>query len=203
MLRTDHARTLLESAAMGVRPLLLFLLPLATVAYADSAQVALTQATEADGEPLPRPTVGPALEAGPTLPFNVAIDFRCPAGTQRQLLFLSIANTTRLEDATGSQPPRIEQMDVPLRQLQWLTETGKTCAALHDSRRPDELADDGTRYYRMPASADGYATLTCEAEGGKQSTMTSSAPLDVWLACPVPVEVPAEAPGESPPDSVP
>jgi hypothetical protein len=178
---------------MRVRSLCLLLLALVfqPVAHADSPRVAMTQATEADGEPLPRPTIGPAVETGPTLPFSVAIDFRCPAGTQRQLLFLSIANTTRLEDVTGSQPPRIERLDVPLRQVEWLTEPANSCAALHDGRRPDEVAGDGTRYYRLAARADGYATLTCEAEGGQQSAMTSSAPLDVWLACPVPVEPPA------------
>ena len=193
MLRPDHPHTLLEFAAMRVPSLCLSLAALASplIAHADPARVALTQATEADGEPLPRPTIGPAVENATTLPFHVAVDFRCPAGTQRQLLFLSIANTTRLEDVTGSQPPLVERLDVPLRQVDWLTEPPNSCEALHDGRRPDEIAEDGTRYYRLTARADGFATLTCEAEGGKQSAMTSSAPLDVWLACPVPVETPA------------
>lgn len=149
-------------------------------------EVALRQATEADGSALPRPTVGIAAPDITTLPFHLALSFRCPAGTERQQLFVSIADTSHLEDVSNTPSPLIVRVDVPMRQLQWLMQPDAECASVGDKRAPDEADDSGTRYFRLQASAASYAMLTCTGKDGKASAATMLVPLDVWLSCPAP-----------------
>jgi hypothetical protein len=149
-----------------------------------AAELTVTQATEVDGQPLPRPLVGVATAGGPTLPFHVRLEYRCPPGTGRQQLFVSIADTTRLEDATASPSPRVIRIDVPFRELPWLTQPATSCNTVSERRRPDEVDSDGTRFFRMHAGAAGFATLTCWGADGAATEVTSITPLDVWLSCP-------------------
>ncbi len=168
-------------AAFGVDP----------SAAADRAEIAMTQASEMDGNPVPRAVVGVADPGEPTLPFHVALAYSCPAGTERQELFVSIADTANLQDATAQASPRTLRIDVPLRQLQWLAEPATACDNIGDQRDPDEVDDGGTRYFRIRTGTAGYATVTCRGKS-ETSAATTSAPLDVWLSCP------ALAVGESP-----
>ena len=167
-------------------PLLLPLLALAgpPAAAAETAQIVMTQASEVDGSPVQRATVGVAAPDAQTLPFYITLTYRCPAGTEREQLFVSIADTAGLQDATGGPSPRTVRVDVPLKQLQWLAEPAKACDSVGDQRPPDEVDDSGTRYFRLHAGAAGYAAVTCRGKGGETSTATSSVSLDAWLSCP-------------------
>lgn len=160
----------------------------------DRAEIVLTQATASGGEPLPRPVVGVASPGGATLPFHLALDFLCPAGMERQQFFVSIADTSRLQGATGSPSPQVVRIDVPLRQLQWLAQPERACGVVGKQRPPDEVTGEGIRLFRLHAGAAGYATVTCSGESGKTSAATASAPLDVWLSCPAEEPAPAAGP---------
>jgi hypothetical protein len=171
---------------MNRRSPLLALLPLLVPCAAPAngpAAVALTQASEVDGTPLVRAIVGVAAPASATLPFHVSLDFRCPAGARREELFVSIADTARVQDATGSPSPRTLRVDVPLKQMQWLAQPERSCASIGGQRPPDEIGEDGTRFFRLHAGAAAYATVTC-SDADSVTTATSTTPLDVWLSCP-------------------
>jgi hypothetical protein len=114
----------------------------------------------------------------------VALTYSCPAGTERRQLFVSIADTWRLEDATQIPSPVIMRIDVPIRQLQWLTPPQAQCRHIAAARAPDAMDDAGNRYFRLQAEAAGYAMLSCMGAGGRTSAADSAATLDVWLSCP-------------------
>ena len=97
---------------------------------------------------------------------------------------MSIADTSRLEDVSNSPSPLIVRVDVPMRQLQWLMKPDAECANVGDKRAPDEADASGASVLQAPASAAGYAMLTCTGKDGKPSAATTLVPLDVWLSCP-------------------
>lgn len=95
---------------------------------------------------------------------------------EHQQLFVSIADTSRLQDATGIPSPVVMRIDVPLRQLQWLMQPAQTCSAVGEQRHPDEVDGEGSRLFRLHAGAAGYATLTCGGDGGNTAAATVAAP---------------------------
>ena len=121
-------------------PWLALLPALSPAVAAGVPEVALRQAAEADGSALPRPTVGVAAPDITALPFHLALNFRCPAGSGRQQLFVSIADTAHLEDVSKAPSPLVVQLDVPMRELPWLAEPDSGCATVSDKRAPDETA---------------------------------------------------------------
>ena len=151
----------------------------------DVAAITVTQASVLDGNRVPPPLVGVAAPEGATLPFHVTMDFSCPAGTERGKLFVSIADTTRIEDPVIGTSRQTLRLDVPLRQLQWLAEPARYCVNVTEQREPDEVDGSGVRFFRLHAGAAAYATVTCLARQDVLSSATSSAPLDVWLSCPL------------------
>ena len=174
-------------------PWLALLPALSPAVAAGVPEVALRQITEADGTPLPRPTVGVTAPGITTLPFPLALNFRCPAGTERQQLFVSIADTTQLEDVSKATSPIVVRLDVPIRELPWLMEPDSGCASVSDKRAPDETDDSGIRFFTLHDRSAGYAMLSCTAKDGKASAATTFVPLDIWLSCPA---MEAEEPGE-------
>ena len=146
----------------------------------------MTQPTEADGAELPRPVIGAAAPGITTLPFHVALSYRCPAASDRPQVFVSIADSWRLQDASELPSPLVMRVDVPIRQVQWLMQPEAECANAEGKRKPDETDSGGLRYYRLPAHVAGFATLTCVAKDGSLAAVTSTTPLDVWLSCPAP-----------------
>jgi hypothetical protein len=167
----------------------------ATARASGPVDIALVQATGSAEEPLPRPTIGAGAPATPALPFRVALTHRCPAGTASTELFVSIADTARLVEAGPPGEPQVVTVEVPLRQLQWLDQPAATCNTVSARRRPDEVGQDGLEYFRLHAGTAGYATVTCRDEKGAPSSATTSAPLDVWLACATADGSPGAGPG--------
>jgi len=158
---------------------------------AELPRVLATQALEANGQPLPRPVIGVAAgAAAPVLPFHVALNYRCPAASDRPQVFVSIADSWRLQDASELPPPLVIRVDVPIRQVQWLMEPDAGCDGIDGKRTPDETDAEGVRYYRLAAYVTGFATVTCVAKDGSLSAATATAPLDVWLSCPAPAAAP-------------
>jgi hypothetical protein len=180
-------------------PKVLFLLALAAgpVGAGEFAAIAVMQATEVDGTPLERALVGAGAPVGALLPFHVALDFSCPAGTERRQLFVSVADTVRMQDAAEEASSQMLRVEVPLRQLQWLAEPARLCGSVAPQRPPDEFGDGGLRYFRLHSGAAAYATVTCRGPGPRVAAATSSAPLDVWLSCPAgdAAEPPSRPPG--------
>lgn len=150
-------------------------------AAADVPQISLSQAIEAAGTALPLPVVSPGFDAGASLPFHMTLTWRCPAGTARQQLFVSVADTVRLDEATAS--PHTVRVDVPVRQMEWLLPVQKACATTGSQRPPDQVGENGMRYWRQHAGVAAYATLLCAGKDGATG-VTTTAPLDVWLSCP-------------------
>ena len=153
-------------------------------AAADAPDVGLAQVMAVDDQPVARPIVGATVPDGAELAFHVAVTYRCPAGTQGRQLFVSIADTARLEDVTAAPSPLTLRLDVPVKQLPWLLEPEHSCATVSAQRNPDEVDGSGTRHYRLHAGTAGYATLLCAPQGAPPSGATTAAPLDVWLSCP-------------------
>jgi hypothetical protein len=170
--------------------LLLLALAASPAEAGDFAAIAVMQATEVDGTPLERALVGEAAPGAIALPFHLALDFRCPAGTERRQLFVSVADTVRLQEAEGEESAQTLRVEVPLRQLQWLAEPALMCGNVARQRAPDEVGEGGLRYFRLHSGAAAYATVTCRGPGPRVAAATSSAPLDIWLSCPAggPVE---------------
>jgi hypothetical protein len=145
--------------------------------------IADVRVTQAIDDRFPRPTVGIAASAGPTLAFHLSLTYRCPADTREKSLFASIADTVHVEDIPPGQPsPVTVRIEVPIRQIPWLEQPGAACATI--GRRPDQVGSDGTGYFRLHAAATGFVTLTCRSGDGHESAADSSAALDVWLSCP-------------------
>ena len=169
------------SLAIGM----LLCLPLKNAAGAgELPAVRITQTSESDGGLLPRPIVGVASGNAASVPFQVTVTWRCPAGTKRQQLFVTAADAWRIDDVREVPSPQTLQLDVPLRQMQWLTQTESACGNLADQRPPDETDASGIHYFRLAPGAAAYATVSCAPESGKPTMATSSTPLDVWLSCP-------------------
>jgi hypothetical protein len=148
------------------------------------AQISMTQAGGSDGSVQQSPLLGIASADTGTLAFDVALAYSCPGDTERRQLFVSIADTWRLEDATQIPSPVIMRIDVPIRQLQWLTPREAQCRHVAATRAPDAVDDAGNRYFRLRAEAAGYAMLSCMGAGGRTSAAEAAATLDVWLNCP-------------------
>ncbi len=164
--------------------MVLLCLPALTVAAEDVPEVTLTQVTAGDAGPLPRPTVDATKAGDASLPFHLALTYRCPAGSQYQQLFVSIADTTRLEPAAAMQPAQTMRLDVPLGQLRWLTERDLSCGTIARQRTADEVGASSTRYFRLHAGTTGFATVLCAGKDGQVASATATTPLDIWLSCP-------------------
>lgn len=150
------------------------------------ADVGIAQALQ---DNLPRPIIGIAAQPGPALPFFVSLEYRCPAGMGRQQLFVSIADTARVEEIPVGQPsPVTLRLDVPFAQLQWLEQPEAACAAAEEHRPPDDADDRGIRYFRLHPGTTGAVTLTCRADDGREVVANAATPLDVWLSCPAPAD---------------
>ena len=146
--------------------------------------IRIVQATAPDGITDSRTVVGIAANNAQILPFHVTVAWRCPAGTRRQQLFVTAADAWRIDDVTEAPSPQTLQLDVPLRQMQWLTQTESACRSIEDQRPPDEGVAGGIHYFRLASGAAAYATVSCAPESGEPTMTTSSVPLDVWLSCP-------------------
>lgn len=150
------------------------------------AEVGIAQAAE-DG--LPRPTIGIAAPASPTLAFYLSLNYRCPAAMGQRQLFVSIADTAHFDEIPAGQPPPVTlRVDVPIDQLQWLAQPDLACATASDHRPPDHVDNSGIRFFRLHAGAAGFVTLTCRGDDGREAAANSTTPLDVWLSCPRPAE---------------
>jgi hypothetical protein len=131
----------------------------------------------------PRPTVGVATGPVSTLPFYLSVGYRCPAGTDRRILFSSIADSAQQIEIGPDQPsPVTVRVEVSMRQIPWLAEPAAACAGM--KRRPDDVGNSGTRYFRLHAAAAGFVTLACHGESGLESAADAATALDVWLSCP-------------------
>jgi hypothetical protein len=133
------------------------------------------------GNPGTDPVVGTGGTPGPTLPFLLGVEYRCPWPDARQRLFVTVADSGEITDATGLPSPQTVRVEVPLRQLQWLHPV-KACrerAGVEGAR-----GADGVRYYRLHARATAFATLTCTGPDDRTAMTMTTVPLDVWLGCP-------------------
>lgn len=151
---------------------------------ADLTAVSLKQVTGTPGEGSTDAVIGVAFPGGNSLGFELEMDYRCPSGTEGQQLFVSIADSMKTEAAPAGALPRTVRMDVPLKQLEWLMEPGKSCRSLNPGRAPDWVDDRGIRYFRMPAAAMAYATLLCTRATAPAEGATTTQALDAWLSCP-------------------
>jgi len=144
----------------------------------------MTQPGAAGGSTLEQPLLGVASPDVATLPFDVELTYSCPADTARGQLFVSVADSWRLEEAPAASSPLMMRIDVPIRQLQWLRQPEAVCRDVTERREPDEVDDRGIRYFRLRAEASGHAMLSCTGKDGRISAASSAATLDVWLSCP-------------------
>ena len=151
-----------------------------TGARCELPRVTVTQ--PASGEDWRPPVIGAGAPVQSALSFTVVLSYGCPAATEPKQLFLSVAETWRTIDANGQQSPLVTTLDVPIRQLQWLTQPEAECRNVIGKRSADIL-ETGVRYFRLHG-ATAYAMLTCAGKSGR-SAATSSATLDVLLSCPV------------------
>lgn len=179
---------------LRIPPLLLLLAMLP--AFGDPAAIALSHANAYAADPAERPLVAANLRPV-TLPFQLAADYRCPTGTKRTQLFLSIADTVRLVESPEVAVSQTLRLDVPLKRLQWLAQPAQLCTGIARQRAPDETTADGTRLFRLHAGAAAYATVTCHAENA-ETAATTSAPLDVWLSCAAVTGADEAVPGATP-----
>lgn len=153
-------------------------------ALADAPDVTLTQALETADVALPRPTIGVAAPGQDSLAFHLTLDFRCPAGTPRTELLVTVADTVAAAEVPAGASPHTLRVDVPLKQLEWLVRPEQICRGVQRQRRPDEIGSSGVHYFRLHAGTTAYATLLCAGAGDAASGATTSTPLDVWLSCP-------------------
>jgi hypothetical protein len=170
---------------------------------AETPEIAITQPGDADG--VPRPAIGVASPDATALTFHVGLIHGCPADTERRRLFVSIADTWRLEDATKTPSPTVMRIDVPVRQMPWLVQSQAQCQGARATSVPDEVTDAGIRYFRLRGEVTGYATLTCTGKDRRSAAATSVTTLDVWLSCPAAVrdEAPGAGRGAAPPEGNP
>jgi hypothetical protein len=143
----------------------------------------LLQAEAEAGDPSP-PLISAAAPSA-SVPFHLAVGYRCPAEMKGTSVMISIADTSGIYDLRDSPAGKVIQVEVPLRQLQWFLPPDQNCVTLAGQRAPDTLDENGMPLFRVGAGSVGYATLTCQGAKGETATATIGTGLDVWLSCPV------------------
>lgn len=121
---------------------------------------------------LTRPLLAPGQPGSSPLTFEVQLDFSCPADSSPERVTMTVGHNMVMLDQ-GVSSPWLARVQVPASQLRWL--------------RPAALCEQagGRGLTRVPELLTAFGSLVCQDTEGQQRAVTRTAPLEVWLACPV------------------